>query len=63
MINPTCEYGVSHLMWQVDGKGLASFQISATQKLDTSMLTKFNHVDRGQCWGMLIDRMYDIDMV
>ncbi len=59
MIDHTCEYNVSHLMSKVDGKGLASFQIGPRQKLNNSTLTNFNHVDRRQCWGMLIDRMYN----
>ncbi len=41
------------------GKGLAPFPIGPRQKLDTKTLTKFNHVDHGQCRGMLIDYMYN----
>jgi hypothetical protein len=33
MINPICEYIVSDLMWEVDGKGLAPFQISPRIKI------------------------------
>jgi hypothetical protein len=33
MINPICEYIVSHLMWGIDGKGLAPFQIGPSIKI------------------------------
>lgn len=31
--------------------------------LDPIKLTNFDHVDYGQCWGMLTGRMYNENMI
>jgi hypothetical protein len=43
----------------VDGKGLAPLGKGPRIKRGLGMLTKFEHVEYGQLWSMLISRMYN----